>query len=177
MIIKTQKDFDTLADANGNVCCTEALDIRCDISARGYISTRGDISAGGNISARGDISARCGISTGGYISTRGDVVTVGFLFWPHAAPPQIEGRIWCKSMVPPEWQREYWGRRTCILMDGCYDKIIPRVLQNLDTMLLDPKWTETERMMLESFRNFDAEPPDWAKKLLTKNRKNEEATS
>jgi hypothetical protein len=98
---------------------------------------------GGTLFVRGKLDVR------GDLYVAGDLFVRGNLYWSHASIPKAKS-IKCKRVLPPEWQRDYWGKRLGISMDGCYDDILARILPVLDDWLKLDKWTPTERWMLES---------------------------
>lgn len=101
-----------------------------------YLTVRGNLNVGGNLDVGGNLNV------GGYLDVGGN------LYWSHASMPKAKS-IKCKRVLPKAWQRDYWGERLGISMDGCYDDIIARIMPVLDEWLKLDKWTSTERWMLE----------------------------
>ena len=119
----------------------------------GNLYVRGNLYVGGYLDVGGDLYVRGNLYVGGYLNVRGNLNVRGDLYWSHASMPKAK-EIKCKRVLPPAWQREYWGDRLGIDTSSpkCYDQIIDEIKPHLDEWLKLDKWTPTERWMLESLK-------------------------
>jgi len=71
------------------------------------------------------------------------------IYWGYMYPPtfEIEGKI-----LPPNTCKKYWEKRLGIKLSGCYKNIEKIVKPHLDEWLKLDKWTDCERMILESWK-------------------------
>jgi hypothetical protein len=105
---------------------------------------------------------------GGYQVVGGNSFVSRHKFWSHIAMPKIGGRFWALRVYPPEWQRDHYGERLGVSMDGCYDRIEKeQILPRLKEFIAMDKWLPVERLMLESMLNKAA--PAWAQELRKAN--------
>lgn len=117
----------------------------------GYIDTNsGDIDTNG-----GDIDTNGGyINTGGgYIDTGKGIIKCGILYWRLMCLPKA-GKIIVKKVRPDDFLREYWEERLGIKLEGCWREIeeqLAPILCKIPELLKDPKWTPTERWIIESW--------------------------
>ena len=154
-------DFRGDADFRGNAVFRVRADFRGDAVFRGdaFFSGDavfvGDADFGGDADFSGDAVFRVRAFFSGDADFRGDAdfcgdaVFRGDLFWAFPSMPKAES-ILVSRVLPPAWQREYWGDRLGVDVSGCYDAIISRL--DLHALLLLDKWTRTERWMLETLQ-------------------------
>jgi hypothetical protein len=136
----------------------------------GYIDTHGGgiYTDGGNINTHGGniYTHGGGIYThGGNINTHGgdidthgggiDCCTLncGILYWCLMCMP-VTKKIVAEKIRPDECCREYWQERLGIELTGCWDEIektLAPYLEKIPEILKDPKWTPTERWIIESW--------------------------
>ena len=124
----------------------EDLNARPDLGRNWYEWAGGNVKA--NIECQGlNIFVSSDLDTGG-----GNLICER-LHWQLISKPIVGGRMTIKKFIcPPEFQREYWKKRTGLDTEGCYAEIHKRIRSEIPRLLQRECWSETERWILESWK-------------------------
>ena len=90
---------------------------------------------------------------GGYIDTHGGSLKCEILYWRLMCMPKV-AEMTIGKVRPDALMREYWQTRLGIMLVGCWNDIEKQLAPHLDKipeLLKDPKWTPTERWIMESW--------------------------
>jgi cytoskeletal protein CcmA (bactofilin family) len=138
-------------DVLGYLNVSGDLNVRGDLNVSGDLNVRGDLNVSGDLNVLGDLNVSGDLNVRGYLNVSGDLNVLGYIYWSHASKPKAR-KIISKGILPPVWQREYWGERLQVSMEGCYPDILERIRPLIEGWLKLDKWTPTERWILESHR-------------------------